>query len=507
MNTVLMKSQAYDLDEMAIKIDGISSKDLMRQAGKKIADFIKKNFPKFETITIVAGKGNNGGDGLSAALHLKKYNYSAAVFSLYDKDILSKDCLFFYNKCVKNSISITHFSSPPSMYDLSGFVVDSILGIGFKGELNDNVRKWTNWINSFSVVLSCDIPTGIDSDTGKISIDSVKADYTIAMGFPKIGSIIEPGKSYSGQINSVDIGFPNKINQLNGIKWNIITNEYIKNTLKPLNRDTHKYKQGKVLILAGSDGMTGAAYLATMGALRSGCGITKTFTPKSLRTIYERKITEGMTITCEDNGIGYFSENNFSQIMDHVEWADAILIGPGLGKNVATVELLKMLYKSINKPLVIDADGFSPFYEDISFINKIKNKHVMTPHIGELSNLFDVESEEIKNDLIGYIGKITIPEFSVMVAKGAPSLISDGKYGYINSRGNPGLATAGTGDVLSGVIASFISQGYNILESTIISTYIHGYAADKKSQSISERGMIASDLLIEIGKKLSEYEL
>ena len=193
--------------------------------------------------------------------------------------------------------------------------------------------------------------------------------------------------------------------------------------------------------------------------------------------------------------------------MDHVEWADAILIGPGLGKNVATVELLKMLYKSINKPLVIDADGFSPFYEDISFINKIKNKHVMTPHIGELSNLFDVESEELKNDLIGYIEKITIPEFSVVVAKGAPSLISDGKYGYINTRGNPGLATAGTGDVLSGVIASFISQGYNILESTVISTYIHGYAADKKSHSISERGMIASDLLIEIGKKLSDYEL
>ena len=138
-----MRSQAYDLDEMAIKIDGISSKDLMRQAGKKIADFIKKNFPKSKTITIVAGKGNNGGDGLSAALHLKKYNYSAAVFSLYDKDMLSKDCLFFYNKCVKNSISITHVSSPPLMYDLSGFVVDSILGIGFKGELNDNVRKCT----------------------------------------------------------------------------------------------------------------------------------------------------------------------------------------------------------------------------------------------------------------------------------------------------------------------------------------------------------------------------
>ena len=502
-----MKSQAYDLDEMAIKINGVSSKDLMWQAGKKIADFIKKKFPNSKTITIVIGKGNNGGDGLAAAIHLKNYNYNTAVFSFYDKNMLSKDCLHFYNDCVKNNISILHHSMPPSKYDQSGLVLDSILGIGFRGELNKNVANWTNWINKFSVVLSCDIPSGIDSDTGKISIDSVKADYTIAMGFPKIGCIIEPGKSYSGQINSVDIGFPNKINQLNGIKWNIITNEYIKNILKPLSRDTHKYMQGKVLILAGSDGMTGAAYLSTMGALRSGCGVTKTFAPKSLKTIYERKIIEGITISCEDSGLGYFSHDNFSQIMEHVEWADAILIGPGLGKNNATIKLLKKLYKSINKPMVIDADGFSPFYDDIALINKLKNKYVMTPHIGELSNLFDVESKELKNDLIGYIEKIAIPEFSVVVAKGAPSLISDGKYGYINTNGNPGLATAGTGDVLSGVIASFISQGYNILESTVISTYIHGYAADKKSQSLSERGMIASDLLIEIGKKLSDYEL
>ena len=502
-----MKSQAYDLDEMAIKIDGVSSEELIWQAGKKIADFIKKNFPNSKTITIVVGKGNNGGDGLSAALHLKNYNYNSAVFSFYDKNMLSKDSLRFYNDCVKNSISITHLSMPPSKYDQSGLVLDSLLGIGFKGQLNKNIANWTKWINKFSVVLSCDIPTGIDSDTGKISIDSVKADYTIAMGFPKIGCIIEPGKSYSGQISSVDIGFPNKVNQLNGIKWNITTDEHIKNTLKPLVRDTHKYKQGKVLILAGSDGMTGAAYLATMGALRSGCGIAKTFSPKSLKTIYERKITEGMTISCEDNGLGCFSDDNFNQIMDHVEWADVILIGPGLGKNNVTVELLKKLYKFINKPMVIDADGFSPFYDDISLINKLKNKYVMTPHIGELGNLFDVDTKELKDDLIGYIEKITMPEFSAVVVKGAPSLISDGKYGYINTNGNPGLATAGTGDVLSGVIASFISQGYNMLESTVISTHIHGYAADKKSQSISERGMIASDLLIEIGKKLSDYEL
>ena len=507
MNEVLMKSQAYDLDKMAIKRFGISGRELMGEAGRRIAHFINDNLSNIKSIAIVAGKGNNGGDGFAAALYLKKYNYNLTVFSIYDIDSFSKEALYFYTECTKNNISIIFNSSPPSEYDIEGLVIDSILGIGFKGELNKSIKKWTNWINTFSIILSCDMPTGVNSDSGKISLGAVKADHTIAMGYPKIGSLIEPGRSHSGIITSVDIGFPKKINELNGIKWNIVTERYIQNILKPLRRDTHKYRQGKVLILAGSEGMTGAAYLATMGALRSGCGITKTFAPKSLKDIYERKITEGMTITCDDSDLGYFTDKNFNQIIDHVGWADAVLIGPGLGTDSGTVKLLKMLYKSINKPMVIDADGFSPFYKDKTLIKKLKSKYVLTPHLGELSNIFDVDSDAIKDNLIRYIEKITVSDSGVLLAKNAPSLISDGRYGFINSTGNPGLATAGTGDILSGIIASFISQGYNILESTIISTYIHGYTADKKSKDISERGMIASDLLTEIGKKLSDYEL
>jgi NAD(P)H-hydrate epimerase len=193
--------------------------------------------------------------------------------------------------------------------------------------------------------------------------------------------------------------------------------------------------------------------------------------------------------------------------MDHADWADVILIGPGLGRNVETVKLLRNLYTAIEKPMVIDADGFSPFYQDISLIKHLKNEYVFTPHRGELGSLFNVNTEELKANIIDYIEKITTDTPGVLVAKGASTLISDGYNGYINSTGNSGLATAGTGDVLSGVIASFISQGYNLLDSSLISTYIHGYAAEKKSKKISQRGLIASDLLIEIGKKLSDYEL
>jgi len=157
--------------------------------------------------------------------------------------------------------------------------------------------------------------------------------------------------------------------------------------------------------------------------------------------------------------------------------------------------------------MVIDADGFSAFYKDRALIKRLKSKCVLTPHAGELSNLLNVSSEVIKKDLIQSIEKITQSGVGVLVAKGAPSLISDGKYGFINSTGNPGLATAGSGDILSGIITSFIAQGYKLIEATVISCYIHGYAADIKSKEISERGIIASDLLVEIGKKLSDYEL
>ena len=226
-----------------------------------------------------------------------------------------------------------------------------------------------------------------------------------------------------------------------------------------------------------------------------------------LRDIYEKKITEGMTVSCDDLGKGFFLKENYNQIMDNIDWADVVLIGPGLGAEIETIELLKALFNSIDKPMVIDADGFGPFYNDKNLINQLKNECVLTPHIGELSKLFGVNSENIKEDIISYIEKITSSKLGVIVAKNAPTLISDGNYGYINSSGNPGLATAGTGDVLSGMIASFISQGYNLIESTVVSVYIHGYAADIISKKTSERGMIASDLLIEIPNILSEYEL
>ena len=172
----------------------------MGEAGKKIADFIKNNFSNMNSISVVVGKGNNGGDGFAAALYLNRCGFNITVFSIYDTQYFSNETSYYYKECSKEGISVIFASDPPSAYDFNCLVIDSILGIGFRGELYENLKNWSKWINRFSIVVSCDIPTGVCSDSGTVSTEAVKADYTIAMGYPKIGSLIEPGKSYSGTI-------------------------------------------------------------------------------------------------------------------------------------------------------------------------------------------------------------------------------------------------------------------------------------------------------------------
>jgi len=508
MNNILSKNQAYELDKKAINSYNIPARTLMGKAGKCIASYIDNNprLTSIKTVAIVAGKGNNGGDGFAAGYYLSNLGYEITIFSLYEKNDLSKDSLFYYKKCIDQKTNVVTNHEPPSKESIYDLIIDSMLGIGFTGVINKYLLPWVRWINQNPLILSCDIATGINSDNGMIAGDAVRADYTLTMGYPKIGMCLEPGKTYSGLVTSADIGFPNIINKLNGIKWKSLNANLISDIIKPLNRDTHKYNQGKVLILAGSKGMTGAAYLSTIATLRAGAGLTKTCAPASINDIYEKKITEGMTISCEDNGLGYFSKSNYDQIVDQSDWADTILIGPGLGSNQDTVDLLTLLYRNIEKPMVIDADGFRPFYNDKSLFDCMRSNCIFTPHIGEFSNLIGVESEKLKEDLIMNINSFSSMNSAVLITKYSPTLVSNNSIGYINTTGNPGLSTAGSGDVLSGIISAFLAQGYNSLEASAISVFIHGYAADRVSKKISERGMIASDLLDEIAIILSEYD-
>ncbi|MEA1881903.1 MAG: NAD(P)H-hydrate dehydratase [Candidatus Marinimicrobia bacterium] len=505
---LITREQAQQLDRLSMTEYGISGELLMGNAGQKIAEFIRSELMDIHEphIGIVCGKGNNGGDGFAAAAVLNYWGFRIVIYSLPGVEDIQGNSQIYHEKCKKAGLDIVYDSEPPVSKSEFDLMIDGLLGTGFKGMVREELFPWVSWLNNATRTISVDIPSGVNANTGLVDKNAVKASHTITMGSSKLGMALEPGRSNGGTIHAVDIGFPNIMDSLDGRKWTSITAGEIQSILKPLNKSTHKHVQGKVLFLAGSTGMTGAAYLSTMAALRSGVGLTVTIAPASLNSIYEEKITEGMTVACEDERRGYLRETNFEEVMKWVDWCDVLAIGPGLGQNEGTVSLIEKLVQSVEKSMVIDADGLRPFYNNMSLFKKIKGDFVITPHIGELSQLTGLPSKSIQNDLPGTIDEMMADFTGVLIAKFAPSLVAWGGQGAVNSTGNPGLATAGSGDVLTGVVASFMAQGLFAAKAAKAAVYIHGKAADQLAKSISQRGMIAGDLLYKIARVLHEYE-
>ncbi|MBL7010528.1 MAG: NAD(P)H-hydrate dehydratase [Candidatus Marinimicrobia bacterium] len=500
--------QSKQLDRLAMENHDISGETLMGNAGEKLAEFIRSKLMDIHNpnIGIVCGKGNNGGDGFAASDILNKWGFRVTIYSMVDQNEITGDAKIFLDRCEKNGLPIIYNINLPTSKPVFDLMVDAVLGTGFSGNIREETIPWIQWMNDCKQTVSADIPSGVNATTGTADIHAVIADHTVSMGYPKVGMTIEPGKSHSGHMHSVDIGFPEIVDKLDGRSWTIISEKEIQSILKPMEKSTHKHVQGKVLFVAGSLGMTGAAYLSTMGALRSGAGLTITCAPASLNAIYEEKITEGMTVSCEDDGQGIFTEKNYDIIMKWVDWCDVIAMGPGLGQNEQTSELVHSMVKTIEKPMVIDADGLRAFYHNPQLFRKINSDFVITPHMGELSQLTDISTELIQNDLPGSMEKFMSNFPGVLVAKFAPSLVAWKGQGGVNSTGNPGLATAGTGDVLTGLIASFMAQGFSAVEAAKLGVFIHGKAADQLAKIISQRGLIASDLFSQIGIILRNYE-
>lgn len=503
---LITADQAAELDQKAMKDHGISGVDLMGTAGKAIAEKVKSLTVEIHNprIVIVCGKGNNGGDGFATANYLK--NMSIQLFSLIEENSIKDDSAHFHELCVRNKMTIHYGNEPP--YDLEcDLIIDAILGTGCQGELKEDYAKWTKWINSFSCqVLAVDCPTGIDGNRGTASQFSVQATTTVSMGYPKLGLCIKQGQAHSGKVQSVDIGFPDIINELSGLNWSRLEKQSISNMFTKVDLDTYKHRQGKVLIIAGSKGMTGAAVLSTFGALRSGAGLTVTCAPESIEDIYEKTIIEGMTVGCQDHGLGYLIHESFDTIVEKFEWCDAIVIGPGLGRDSKTMELVKDVILNAHKPLIIDADALRMFHENLDLFGKINVPFVITPHEGEFCELLGIDREKYIDSFPHNIEKFMADFPGVLVLKNAPTITFYQNEAMVNTSGNPGMATAGMGDVLAGILGTFVAQGMDIFQSAKAGVYLHGLTADRKSEEKGLRGLIASDLLEELPKVMGEFD-
>ena len=504
---LLTKEQARELDRIAIKKMGIPGVELMGKAGSAVAEYVQNMVAGIHNpkVAIICGKGNNAGDGYKAALELQKVGVKPQLFIIPDKKDIKGDSLFFYKKCVKENVILTHSIEPPKQkYDL---IIDALLGTGFKGELHTPILDFTKWINNQkSLVLSIDIPSGVNANNGNIAKNAISADKTVTMGMTKVGMTIEPGKSHCGEIIPVEIGFPDIYDELPGMKFRTEDEDLAYKYLDTPDVNTYKHRQGKLLIIAGSRGMTGAAVLASLGAVRSGAGLVTTCAPKSLNNIYETNIIEGLTVSCEDNGKGFFTKNNYDEIEKYFGWSDALLIGPGLGQDVSTKELVKRVVANYTKPVIIDADGLNCFNKNMDLFNKIKNDYIITPHHGELARLVNKNTLDISDNLIEFLQTFMGKYKGTLVAKNAPTLVICENDVVVNSTGNQGLATGGTGDVLSGVIASFVAQGIPTPIAAELGVFIHGKAADLVAEDKGYRGLIASDLLDTLPKAIMKYE-
>jgi hydroxyethylthiazole kinase-like uncharacterized protein yjeF len=515
LNRILKGNRVAEIDRRAIN-DGIDPLELMKNAGEGISrkifrDYKDSGLKRSPRGLIVCGGGNNGGDGFVVALGLLELGYNIKTFHIVPSGKLSQDSSHYYKKLAGKSddtviaLDLKDDKSKKKFLDelaVSDFVLDAIFGTGFHGtEIKGQSREIIDLINSERekrsdiLIYSVDIPSGVDSDNGNVPGTAVRADKTITFGCKKVGNINFPGASYNGRISIIDIGIPGKYYS----RYEQIFEpefEWVAEKIPKKQSWTYKHSVGKLLIVAGSVGYTGAAAMACLGALRSGAGLVTLACPKSLNPVFEQKLTETMTFPVAETKSGSLHFESLEDILRLSKKVDAMVIGPGISREASTMHLIRELLQKADIPVVLDADGLqalcTPYKIEEGVNNKIPEM-IITPHPGELSSIMNIKKIKLE-ERIDINVEASRRFGAVSVLKGARTVIS-GAVTYVNPTGNWGMATAGTGDILTGIIGSLVCQGMELLEAAVCGTYIHGLSADIISKKTSKTSLIATDLL------------
>lgn len=502
MLPLVTASEMNEIDRKAAEIFEISHLDLMEKAGKGLSEAVLKIYPGTKRIAIFCGKGNNGGDGLVAARYLSA-KANVGVFLLCRRDEISGDARANLDKYKGKLFEITteeEFKKTISVAAKGDIIVDAILGTGLKAELTGQYRRVVEGINSLGKkVVSVDIPSGISSDTGQVMGAAVRAELTVTLGLPKVGLYLFPGNEYAGKIEVIDIGFPKALISGEGIKSGIIERSDIAPLFPKRQKDTHKGSYGHLLVVAGSKGKTGAAAMVSMSALRSGTGIVSLAVPRNLQPLFEMKLTEIMTEPLSEGERWSIGENAQAEILSLADGKTAIAIGPGIVPTSVALKVMAGLIEDLPHPVVIDAGGIDAIAAYPDILKKAKGPRVITPHPGEMGRLLNTSSTDIQSDRVGIARRYAAENNVCVVLKGAHTIIAvpEGNV-FINTTGNPGMATAGTGDVLTGMIGGLLAQRFKPEKAAIAAVYLHGLAGNMVMDEKGEYGIIATDLIEKI---------
>jgi len=506
MRTIVSAEEMRWCDRTAIRSFGIPSILLMENAGRGSADALARFYGPLRDrqIVIVCGKGNNGGDGFVLARHLLNQGAVVAVFVTARRRELKGDALRTFDilsaihKQTSDRLSITQASAQSLSRVRPALVVDALLGTGFSGTLRPPLTTIVDWMNRQSVpVVSLDIPSGVNGTTGTMANKAVRATRTFTMGAVKTGLLCNSGAELSGTIETVDIGIPLDVYHSKRLQTFQMTASDVRLRLPRRERTAHKYGVGKIFVIAGSRGFTGAAALTAQAALRAGAGAVVLGTPESVYPILAKKLSEAIVIPLPATQAGSLSPDGLEVIEERIKWADVTVIGPGLSQNRETMKLVIKIVSDIRGKILLDADGLNAVASaGIRVLKKSKSEITITPHVGEFSRLSKIASADVEAQRIDHARGFSRDTRTTLVLKGAPTVTADAAgTAILNSTGNPGMATVGSGDVLSGIIAALWAQGMGQTQAAATGVWIHGKSGDLAADALGERSIVAQDLI------------
>ncbi len=498
------------MDRAAIESFGIPGMALMESAGRSVVGAMRTHFGELRgrQVSIFCGKGNNGGDGYVVARYLHKLDCRVKIFLHAPPEQLSGDARANFDIVEKMKLPIfrpgewEHASACAS----ADILVDALLGTGVRGALKGALAELVAHMNQAGApIVAIDLPTGVETDTGRVAGEAIRATITITMGALKRGLCFYPGREHAGRIFVADIGFPPGVLSVSGARtcW-VAPSEA--SALRPDRApNIHKNACGQVVIVAGSVGKTGAAALSSEAVLRSGAGMAILAVPASLNPILEQMLVEVMTLPVAETPEQCFSSKAGAALEEYFDWADVMAIGPGLTTHPEVQKLVAWILQNYPKPLVIDADAINCLALQPDLLKRSSQEIVITPHPGELSRLIGARTSEIVAEPIETARKTAADFGVVVVLKGAPTVVAtpEGDV-YINASGNPGMATAGMGDVLTGVIAGLMAQGLDAAAAAVLGVCVHGLAGDRAASTLGVYGMMAKDVLHELPNALDQ---
>jgi NAD(P)H-hydrate epimerase len=476
----------------------------MERAGEAIAQAILERFGSAaeKGVLIVAGKGNNGGDGLVVARLLKKKRIPCQVALLARKEELSPDAaqnFQAYSSLRGGVLEIAPGNLEPltQQIESSALLVDAILGTGMKNDVRGLYAEAVTLMNASGLpIVAIDIPSGLDGDTGRPLGVAIQAEMTVTLGYPKLGQVLYPGVDYVGELVVADIGLDPAATAEVAPNTEILTPDEVK-WLVPLRAaDTHKGTYGHVLVIAGARGKTGAAILACRAAMRIGAGLVTLAGPRALNDIFAGSLVEVMTEPLGDRLMEELPSLGTDAWQRLLERKNALLFGPGIGVSDETRNSIRWLLRNLQIPWVIDADGLNSLALEIERLRAAKTAPVLTPHPGEMARLIGKDTATVNDDRVGTARSFALENRCHVVLKGARTVIAtaEGKV-FVNPTGNPGMASGGMGDVLAGMLAALLGQGFSPEDAMRLGVFLHGFVGDRAAEEKGPIGIIASDII------------